>query len=122
MAKKELFMPNSEISYPVILTIDPRRLTNRGQLYTTQNFVGQEKLMRALEGIVDESENPTPQGFWWAKKNAIVLGEGNHRVSIAYLYGNFIDVEILGEFNKTKKIIPFNVFLKTYLSGLGLEY
>ena len=104
------------------MEIDPKRLTSRGQLYTTQNFVDQEKLLKALNGIVDPDDVAIPRGFWWGERQAIVLGDGNHRTAVAYLNGQIIKIEIIRPFDQSKNPIPFNVFIRNHLSGMGLQY
>jgi len=121
MGKKEILLLPEAIKYPFILTIDPEKLTNRGQLYTTQTFIDQEKLKRALNGDIDE-EYPIPRGYWWKERNAIVLGDGNHRTAVAFMQNSTIEVEIVGPFDGSKNPIPFNVFIRKYISGMGLEY
>ena len=121
MGKKEILLLPEAIKYPFILTIDPRKLINKGKLYTTQTFIDQEKLIRALNGDVDD-KYPIPKGYWWEERNAIVLGDGNHRTAVAYIRDKLIQVEIVGPFDGSKKPISFNVFIRKYISGMGLEY
>jgi hypothetical protein len=120
MGKKENLFPG-EIRYPAILTINPKTLTNKGQLFTTQYNINEVKLTNVLNGDVNE-EYPIPRGYWWEEKKAIVLGDGNHKTAIAYMNGELIEVKIIGSFVRSKKPVPFNVFIRNCVSGMGLEY
>lgn len=121
MGKKERF---EFIDYPRIIVINPKRLTSNGQLYTTQNFTDPIKMTRAFENKYeyDIGDKEIPEGWFWLERNAIVLGEGNHRCFIAYINDSIIEVNILGILPSDKKPIPFNVFARNFASGYGLEY
>ncbi|GAB4219098.1 MAG: hypothetical protein Fur009_3540 [Candidatus Microgenomates bacterium] len=118
MSRKERF----EISqYPTEITINPGKLTRNGQLFTTQNFTHPDKLKRAINGEIDLEDNPIPVAWYWGEKGAIVLGDGNHRVAIAYLNEESLLIKLIGPFSKNIKPIPFKKFLIDNVSGWGLE-
>ena len=119
MGKKEI-LRTAETEFPVILQLNPKRLTNSGQLFTTQKFIDLKKLKRALSG--DFQDSSLPKAYYWQERKAIVLGDGNHRTAVAYLRNEEINVEIIGLFDGKKIAIPFNVFIRKHLSGMGLEY
>lgn len=105
---------------PYTITINPGPLTNRKRLFTTQNFIDMTKLRNALDGRPSVIEEP-PSGWILQKEGKVcyVIGDGNHRLGLAAVDGNSIELRIIGVWDNRSNVYRFNNIIQKVRQELG---
>jgi len=119
----EIVKPHLEDLVGKTIMIYPRRLLNRGRLYTTQTWVDLTKLGCALEGFPDITLEP-PCGWISEEKQGLVytIGDGNHRIGLECIRRGEIPFLILGVWQPRERY-GFNMIvnrIRSQLSTLNL--
>jgi len=104
------------------LEINPQQLLNRKRLYSTQNSIDPTKL-RAVAINLPDPLKETIDAWVSAEKRGITytLGNGNHRVGIACIYGTTVEIKIVGKWDPNqRKRYGFNTIVHLIRDRLGI--
>ena len=116
--------PGLEALIGSIVNIPPQQLLNRGLLYTTQTFIDIQKVALATQGR-PLFEDESPRGWIGQNKRGktfYVLGDGNHRTSLACLEGRTIPFHIEGIWDGLRPMYGFNMVLSKFRSEYSASF
>jgi hypothetical protein len=128
MGNEQIFNSNVEDLVNQTISIMPHQLLNKKCLYTTQDWIDDQRKLRAA--LRHEDIPPTdmqPSAHLWLRrgKRRLVMTDGNHRTGIASLYHEEIDIGIQDVWESDVpplKVFPFGLIVaKIRLEIAGID-